>query len=190
MAASPYVIEYRGSFHLDPKPSQVWAVISRIDRFEDWWGWLREFELEGEGLRSGSVLRGVVVPPLPYRMRLEVVFDSCTRSRRIEATVHGDLRGTARLDFAPEGAGTRATVSWTIEMMQRPMRLAARVARPLLQWGHDRVVDATVEGFRRTLAAEVTRNPGAADEPGRVGDEPGAADEPGTVSDPDGQAPN
>ena len=36
-------------------------------------------------------------------------------------------------------------------MMQRPMRLASRVARPLLQWGHDRVVELTVAGFRRRL---------------------------------------
>jgi hypothetical protein len=36
-------------------------------------------------------------------------------------------------------------------MMQRPMRVAARVASPVLRWGHDRVVDATVAGFRRHL---------------------------------------
>jgi len=176
VASSPYVIEYRGSFHLDPEPSQVWAVISRLDRFENWWGWLREFEVEGDGLRSGSVLRGVVVPPLSYHMRLEVVLDTCTRPRQIDATVHGDLRGAARLDFATDAGGTRATVSWTIEMMQRPMRLAARMAHPLLRWGHDRVVYATVEGFRRTLAAEVTWGSGGGD---------GA----GGVSDPDGRAP-
>jgi len=35
--------------------------------------------------------------------------------------------------------------------MQRPMRVAARVAYPVLRWGHDRVVDATVAGFRRHL---------------------------------------
>jgi hypothetical protein len=39
-------------------------------------------------------------------------------------------------------------------MMQRPMRIAARVAYPLLRWGHDRVVDATVDGLRRQLVAE------------------------------------
>jgi hypothetical protein len=36
-------------------------------------------------------------------------------------------------------------------MMQRPMRAAARVASPVLRWGHDRVVAATVSGFRRQL---------------------------------------
>jgi carbon monoxide dehydrogenase subunit G len=154
MATSPYVIEYEGSFHLDLPPDEVWTIISRTDRFEDWWGWLRDFETEGTGLETGSVLRGVVVPPLPYRMRLEVVLTQSARPRRIDAVVSGDLRGDATLTFTPDGDGTEATVGWTIEMMQRPMRLAARLAHPLLRWGHDRVVQATVENFRRLLTAE------------------------------------
>ena len=39
-------------------------------------------------------------------------------------------------------------------MMQRPMRMAARVAHPLLRFGHDRVVEATVAGYRRHLAQD------------------------------------
>jgi hypothetical protein len=31
------------------------------------------------------------------------------------------------------------------------MRLANRVAHPVLQWGHDRVVEITVAGFRRRI---------------------------------------
>jgi hypothetical protein len=63
--------------------------------------------------------------------------------------VHGDLEGTARLTFDGDDAEARAHATWTIEMMQRPMRVAARFAYPLLRWGHDRVVDATVDGFSR-----------------------------------------
>jgi hypothetical protein len=33
------------------------------------------------------------------------------------------------------------------------MRLASRFGLPLMQWGHDRVVEATVAGFRRRLAS-------------------------------------
>ncbi len=46
----------------------------------------------------------------------------------------------------PRDEGTVAEVSWTIEMRQRPMRLAARVAYPLMRWGHDRVIEATLRG--------------------------------------------
>jgi hypothetical protein len=79
--------------------------------------------------------------------------ERCIRPSLIDATVHGDLEGRARLELAQEGGETLASVAWTIEMMQRPMRATARFASPLLRWGHDRVVDATVSGLRRQLAA-------------------------------------
>ena len=68
MARSPYVIEYRGAFSFPCTPDEVWSAMQRFDRFECWWGWLREFRVEGPGLEGGSVFHGVVVPPLPYRL--------------------------------------------------------------------------------------------------------------------------
>ena len=150
-ACSPYVVEYKGRFSFPASPQQVWSAVEHVERFETWWGWLRDLRVEGPGLTSGSVLHGVVAPPLPYRMRLRVVLLDSVPPHGIEASVHGDLVGHARLVLEPEGDGTRVSVSWTIEMMQRPMRLAARIAAPLLRWGHDQVVAATVAGFRRHL---------------------------------------
>ena len=148
------VIDYRGAFTFASPPERVWAAIERVDTFEQSWGWLSEFHLEGDGLAPGSVLIGVVSPPLPYRMRLRVVVEGSDPGRRIDAAVHGDLEGRASLVLDPAGEGTRATVAWTIEMVQRPMRIAARVGYPLLRWGHDRVVEATVSGFRRRLESQ------------------------------------
>jgi carbon monoxide dehydrogenase subunit G len=151
---SPYVIDYRRSFLLPAPPEDVWAAIERVDDFESRWAWLRDFRVEGPGLTAGSVLHGVVVPPLPYRMRLRVALVEWAPPRRIEATVHGDLEGRARLSLEGDGDETWAEVAWTIEMTQRSMRLSARVAHPLLRWGHDRVVFATVAGFRQQLLAD------------------------------------
>jgi len=151
---SRYVIDYRRRFDLDAPPEVIWRSIERSDRFESWWRWLEDFHLEGPGLVEGAVLTGVVAPPLPYRMRLRVELDRCERPRSILARVSGDLVGEGRLLLEPDGGGTRAEVAWRIEMMQRPMRLAARVARPLLVWGHDRVVEMTVASFRRQLREE------------------------------------
>jgi carbon monoxide dehydrogenase subunit G len=150
-ARSPYVLEYEGRFDFPVPPQEVWSAVEDLDRLETWWGWLGEFRVEGPGLAAGSVLHGVVAPPLPYRMRVRVELVDCDPPRSIDASVAGDLVGQARLVLEPDGAGTRARVTWKIEMMQRPMRMACRVAFPLLRWGHDRVVDATVAGFRRHL---------------------------------------
>lgn len=147
------VIEYDHTFTFGVPVAEVWETMVQVDRFSSWWSWLHEFSVEGEGLVHGTVLHGIVEPPLPYRMRLDVVVDELVPERMITAFVHGDLEGVARLTFDGGGGETRARATWTIEMMQRPMRMAARVAYPLLRWGHDRVVDATVDGFRRHLPA-------------------------------------
>lgn len=129
----------------------MWDAIQEVDQFEAWWPWLEEFRLEGGTLRAGSVLHGVVSPPLPYRMRIRVEITRCEPPTGMDAVIHGDLEGLASLEVRAREGGAEAEVAWTVEMMQRPMRLASRFGRPLLQWGHDRVVDMTVAGFRRRL---------------------------------------
>jgi uncharacterized protein YndB with AHSA1/START domain len=151
MGTPPTVIDYRRSFLFEVSPEELWQALSEPGRFEAWWGWLGELRVDGDGLVDGAVLSGLVSPPVPYRMRVTVHLDRCQRPARIDATVEGDLRGTASLRLHPHEAGTSAEVAWRIEMMQRAMRVAARVASPVLRWGHDRVVDMTVHGFRRHL---------------------------------------
>jgi hypothetical protein len=151
---SPYVIDYRGTFDFELPPEAMWNALEHSERFEGWWAWLREFRLDGSGLQAGSVLHGLVSPPVPYQMRVDVLLDCCIRPELIDASVSGDLCGDAHLRLEPRGTGTRAAVAWSVEMKQRPMRMAARLASPLLRWGHDRVVEATVASFRRNLGRE------------------------------------
>jgi len=148
--AAPF-ITYRRSYRFDLTPDRLWDRIEEFDQFEHWWPWLTEFRIEGVGLSTGSVLHGVVTPPLPYRMRLRVELVHCERPHSIDATVGGDLIGDARLRLRHEGDGASAEVAWTVEMLQPAMRLASRIGRPLLQWGHDRVVEMAVAGFRRRI---------------------------------------
>jgi uncharacterized protein YndB with AHSA1/START domain len=157
------LIDYRGAYTFPVPPPELWDAMERTDRFQGWWRWLSEFRLEGDGLRAGSVLTGVVAPPVPYRMRVRVDLEECVRPSRIRASVHGDLEGPAELRLAARPGGSRVDAAWTLEMMQRPMRLAARVAHPLLRWGHDRVVEATVDGFRRHLASADPAGAGGVD---------------------------
>jgi uncharacterized protein YndB with AHSA1/START domain len=148
---SCYVVDYAARFDFGVPPGLVWSAIEDLNQFETWWGWLGNLKVEGDGLREGSVLRGTVAPPLPYRMRLRVELTRCDPNRLIDAIVDGDLKGEAHIGFEPHGDGTRTDVSWTLEMMNRPMRMAAPFAYPLLRWGHDRVVEATVNGFRNHI---------------------------------------
>ncbi len=150
----PSVIEFQGQFRFAAPPAVVWACIEQTDDFERWWSWLGDFHFTGLGVRAGSVLVGIIAPPLPYRMRVQVVLEDCVKPLSISAAVHGDLEGSAHLTLLSDHDSTIVTAAWTLQMMQRSMRLADRVAHPLLRWGHDRVVDATVESFRRTVESQ------------------------------------
>jgi carbon monoxide dehydrogenase subunit G len=150
---SSYVMDYTGRFSFPVPPDDLWAAIERLDQFESWWGWLGQLQVDGRGLQEGSVLRGTVSPPVPYRMRVQVELCRCVPCQLIDASVTGDLAGDAHLRLHRDGSNTVTDVAWSLEMRQRPMRVAARVAYPVLRWGHDRVVDATVSAFRRQLRA-------------------------------------
>jgi hypothetical protein len=141
-------VEYREEFWFPVTPDQLWVLAGRFDQFESWWGWLREFRTEQGGLVAGNVLHGTIIPPVPYRLRLDVRLERCHRPLLVDATVDGDLSGRAVLRLQDAGDGTRVAVAWSLEMRSVQLRLAARVAYPLLRWGHDRVVEMAVAGFR------------------------------------------
>ena len=150
MAAPVFTYHQGYGFHLSP--DLLWRQLEELDQFPRWWPWLTDFSAEGEGLSTGAVLRGVVNPPVPYRMRLCIEVVDSERPEYLSATIGGDLTGDSELHFRPDGDGTWVDVAWTVEMQQPAMRLASRIGRPVLQWGHDRVVEMTVAGFRRRIA--------------------------------------
>jgi len=146
-------MSYRHGFGFALSPERLWSELEAVDQFERWWPWLTDLTVDGPGLAEGSVLTGVVSPPLPYRMRVLIEVVECERLHLISAVIGGDLTGPSTLRFRPDGDGTWVDATWTLEMQQPAMRLASRIGRPLLQWGHDRVVDLTVAGFRRRIEA-------------------------------------
>jgi uncharacterized protein YndB with AHSA1/START domain len=145
------VIDFTGSYEFGVPPDELWRAIEQFDRFPRWWSWLGQFRVDGPGLEAGTVLHGVVAPPLPYRMRVTVRLLRCEPPWRIDASVEGELTGPASLEVTPTEQGSRVEVTWALEMQKPAMRAVARVALPLLRFAHDRVVEATVAGFRRHL---------------------------------------
>lgn len=150
-------IDYQASFSFPVPPPRMWSIIEQFDLFESWWAWLAGFRADHAGLVGGNVLHGTVVPPVPYRLRLEVQLERCERPSLIEATIGGDLVGRASVRLAAAGDGTRADVAWSLHMHSAPLRVAAHVAYPLMCWGHDRVVEMAVAGFRRQALPRMTQ---------------------------------
>jgi hypothetical protein len=145
------VISHRHEYRFAVTPQHLWNKIQEFDQFEHWWPWLTDLRIEGHDLAVGTVLHGVVTPPLPYRMGIRIEVLDVQPSRAVDTAIGGDLIGEGQLRLRGENGSTCAEVAWTVEMRQPAMRLAARFARPLLQWGHDRVVESAVAGFRRQV---------------------------------------
>jgi hypothetical protein len=144
-------IRYAGEFWVPVPVEDFWRTIEDFDSYQVWWPWLRDFGAGEAGLVDGNVLRGTVVPPIPYRFRLEVRLHSCERLVVTKAILAGDLTGDATMLFDEVRGGTRVRVEWTLLMASAPMRVAARVARPLVLWGHDRIVEMAVADIALAL---------------------------------------
>jgi hypothetical protein len=141
-------LDYHNTFWFAIQPAALWELTGRFEEFESWWPWLADFRAGAGGLVSGNVLHATVVPPLPYRLRLDIELQRCIRPRLVEAVVGGDVSGRGVLRLEAAGDGTSAEVAWSLAMRSAPLRAAALVAYPLMRWGHDRVVDMAVSGLR------------------------------------------
>lgn len=112
---------------------------------------MRELQATGEDLEPGAELRFKVISPLPYRMLLTVTVDDSKEPEFVAVSVHGHLRGTGRIDLAERAGLAKVTISWDVEVIDRSMRIGARVARPLIRWGQDWAVQKALTTFSEHL---------------------------------------
>jgi uncharacterized protein YndB with AHSA1/START domain len=140
----PY--EFDRSWRFAVPRAELWDLFAGTDQYRRWWTWLREFD--SPALEPGAVARCVIGPPLPYALHLRIALTAVEPGTTLTADVDGDLAGPARLDVAEDGEASTARLSWSLEPRRPLLRRASRVARPVLEWGHNWVVATGVEQFR------------------------------------------
>lgn|GEM_PF-781809 len=164
-------------YRFDADRAAVWAAIGSVDRYRSWWPWLRQFQ--ADGLMAGGVWACQIQPPMPYLLRFTVTMDRVEAPSAVEATVGGDVQGTAHLDlWDADDGGCHVRLRSSLVPANAALRTVARVARPVAQFGHRWILDTGARQFRaRALAAAGGALP---DGGGVSGDgEPGGdADEP------------
>jgi hypothetical protein len=141
----PFRFDRRWVFEVPP--DELWRVLSRTDQFPTWWKWLRRFDSDGlvEGGESRCVIRGA----LPYSLSFAVRVVELQPPSLVRADVSGDLAGPARLEIEPHPDGSTARLVWEVDLRSPILRPMVRVARPLMEWGHDWVVDTGIRQFER-----------------------------------------
>jgi hypothetical protein len=134
-------------YRFDVPVDALWRRLSNVDDYRTWWPWLRRFE--AEKLAAGERWRCAVQPPLPYLLRFDLVLDAVRDCEQIEATVDGDITGTAIIDLADRGGATEVRLRSSLAPANRYLRTVAKVARPVVRYGHDWVLDTGARQFGR-----------------------------------------
>jgi uncharacterized protein YndB with AHSA1/START domain len=124
---------------------ELWAALTRVDDYRAWWPWLRRFD--AAGFAAGERWRCVVQPPMPYVLRFGISLDEVEAGSHATATIDGDIVGTARLDLLPTVDGCEARLVSHLAPSNAVLRAAAVVARPLVRFGHDWVLDTGLRQF-------------------------------------------
>lgn len=127
-------------------PDELWTRISRTDEFQTWWPWLRDFD--GRGLSTDDVWSCEVRPPVLYVVRFAVTLHEVVAGRSIAARVSGDIDGSATLHVEADGSGSSAWLVADLAPRKRTLRVMSIVARPLLRFGHNWILDTGVRQFR------------------------------------------
>jgi hypothetical protein len=120
--------------------------MTRVDRYTTWWPWLRDFD--AIELKSGARWQCRVHPPLPYSLRLVVTIEEVVPETSVEATVTGDIEGSATLLLLDTADGSEARLTSALAPRSRALQVIARAAFPVVRFGHDWVLDTGARQFR------------------------------------------
>ena len=148
----PDLVEIRSdrTYRFPLAPEALWAEIGEVAWYRRWWPWLRSFD--GEAVRAGEVWSCVVQPPLPYVVRFDLTLDEVVEPSFVRATASGDIMGQATIEIRAAEGGSELRLRSCLAPRSDLLRLVAVVARPIVERGHDWVLDTGARQFRRAVA--------------------------------------
>ena len=126
-------------------PDELWSLLTQTDRYRTWWPWLRHFD--GQGVVVDQAWSCSVQPPLSYPVRFDVRIDDVRAPFGASGSLTGDVVGTARIDIAATSGGSEARLVAHLAPGNGFLRVASRVAGPVVRFGHDWVLDTAARQF-------------------------------------------
>lgn len=128
--------------------AELWERLNATEDYPSWWPWLREFDAGGRMVEDER-WSCAVSPPLPYMVRFAIRFDRVDPGRVVETTISGDIEGVARLTLDDDDGGSSARLVSSLRPANPLLRSFGVVARPLVEYGHDWILD---EGRRQFVS--------------------------------------
>lgn len=127
-------------------PEVFWEAACRTPMYQTWWPWLQGFD--ADHLAEGQVWVCCVQPPLPYSVAFSLELHDVRQALRIQARVSGDIQGDASLDIEPASSGCRVRLRSHLSPSSRWLKTASIVARPMVKFGHNWVLDTGARQFQ------------------------------------------
>lgn len=117
---------------------EVYDVLQDVEGYPAWWR-----SVTAVGRLDDDVALVACRSALP--VTLHVVLSPRVEDREagvLEASVEGDLAGWSRFDLAPTPAGVRVLHTQQVRVARPLLSAASLLARRLLVWNHDRMIEA------------------------------------------------
>jgi uncharacterized protein YndB with AHSA1/START domain len=153
--SAPY--RFLTTWLFDAPRDRVWEVIYDGARWPEWWrGVLRTEILEpggesGEGALWRSSWRSV----LPYTLDFDFRVETVERPTLLAGRASGDIVGTGTWRLYESALGTASTWEWHVAPSRTWLHPAARLARPIVTWDHDRLMRWGGEGAARRIGCRL-----------------------------------
>ncbi|BAU41577.1 SRPBCC family protein [Leptolyngbya sp. O-77] len=121
----------------------VWNAITQTQDWPTWWQAVQSVEeLEaGDPTGIGHISRFVWKMPLGYTLAFNTQLVRLEAPMLMEAIAKGDVEGRGLWELSPIPEGCQVRYSWTVRTSGRWMNWAARLARPILEWNHNAVMN-------------------------------------------------
>jgi hypothetical protein len=147
-------------WRFEATPERLWDLVMEAESYRGWWPWLRE--LDPARLEGGTTLAATIRPPLPYTVRVRIHVEEVRARELVQASVSGDLVGRARLEIERSGDDAEVMLHFGLTPQRALLRRLHVVARPMLRWGHDWVVDAAIGQLERATGISAVPLPAPA----------------------------
>jgi hypothetical protein len=135
------------TWRFDADAPTVWSALTDIGAYREWWPWLSRFD--GDTFAAGARWNCTIQPPLPYTMKFTLWLEDVVACQAVEATVAGDIEGSARLSLQADGDATLVRLVSDLAPANPFLKRVAWVATPIVRFGHDWVLDTGAAQFRR-----------------------------------------
>lgn len=156
------VFELEGTWWMTADRDAVWAVVSDLPRWKEWWAALDEVEelepgVDGQGV--GRTLRLTFESPMPRTLTMDVEVVTFEPPGRIAVTApRGGLQGDGEMTVAEQEGATRVDYSWEVRTTSLWLRPIETVLRRAMQ-GNSQTFEAAGERLARMAGGEPLEGP-------------------------------